>query len=174
MALVVAMSLCVDMGLHRRPSTGQVPEFRRRLWRRIWWCCFHRDRWIALGLGRPIRIHNRDCDVERVSASDLAEDTSSCQDLSDNARAGISAQSRSLPLFLHAVTLSICLDEVIAYQSQIATSPTSAMQLALCEAQLSSWREETTSFRDRDLSDTLRSGTKAAALFQCILNIMHQ
>lgn len=74
----VAISLCQILGLHRDPDSAKVnsvfPGCRRFIWRRLWWSCFFRDRWLSLTLGRPLRITLDDCDQPMPSAADLLSD----------------------------------------------------------------------------------------------------
>lgn len=74
----VAISLCQILGLHRDPDSAKVnsafPDRRRPIWRRLWWSCFFRDRWLSLTLGRPLRISLDDCDQPMPSAADLLGD----------------------------------------------------------------------------------------------------
>ncbi|KAK6371561.1 hypothetical protein LTS17_008812 [Exophiala oligosperma] len=70
----IAIGLCQVMGLHRKPRLAvSTPSAisRQRLFRRIWWSCFVRDRWLSVGLGRPMRINLEDCDVKFPSVEDL-------------------------------------------------------------------------------------------------------
>ncbi|KAB8218256.1 C6 transcription factor [Aspergillus novoparasiticus] len=73
-----AISLCQIMGLHRCPSSAwsdsSIPERQQRLWRRLWWSCFFRDRWLSLTMGRPLRIDMRDCDTVMPSSIDMLSD----------------------------------------------------------------------------------------------------
>lgn len=73
-----AISLCQIMGLHRCPSSAwsdsSIPERQQRLWRRLWWSCFFRDRWLSLTMGRPLRIDLRDCDTVMPSSVDMLSD----------------------------------------------------------------------------------------------------
>ena len=74
----IAISLSQSIGLHRRlrlvNSCYPIPKRRESIYRRIWWTCFVRDRWLSLAKGRPMRINVADCDVEEPSASDVAEE----------------------------------------------------------------------------------------------------
>ncbi|CAJ2509285.1 Uu.00g143110.m01.CDS01 [Anthostomella pinea] len=74
----IAISLSQTIGLNRDPDRGQyntrLSDRQRQLWRRIWWSCFFRDRWLSLGMGRPMRINIRDCDTPMPSAEDLTDD----------------------------------------------------------------------------------------------------
>ncbi|KAK5036637.1 hypothetical protein LTS07_002364 [Exophiala sideris] len=71
----IAISLCQSLGLHRhsqalRSGQRQPEELRRRLW----WTCVIRDRWVSLAKGRPMRIHQEDCDVPLPAAEDITKE----------------------------------------------------------------------------------------------------
>ncbi|OKL62038.1 hypothetical protein UA08_02938 [Talaromyces atroroseus] len=74
----VAVSLCQMLGLHRDPDSSKynssITDRQRRLWRRLWWTCFSRDRWLSLTLGRPLRIDLKDCDMPMPTPDDLLSD----------------------------------------------------------------------------------------------------
>lgn len=74
----IAISLCQVLGLHRDPDSAKLnsafPSRLRPIWRRLWWSCFFRDRWLSLTLGRPLRINLDDCDQPMPSAADLLSD----------------------------------------------------------------------------------------------------
>ncbi|GAB0134959.1 Cutinase transcription factor 1 alpha [Epichloe bromicola] len=67
----VAISLAHTIGLHRDPGTTTMSLSKQRLWKRIWWSCFMRDRLIALGMRRPTRIKDEDFDVPMLIESDF-------------------------------------------------------------------------------------------------------
>ena len=67
----VAVSLAHTIGLHRDPRTTGEPLRRQRLRKLLWWCCFMRDRMIALGMRRPKRIRSEDADVPMLTPSDF-------------------------------------------------------------------------------------------------------
>lgn len=67
----VAISLGHTIGLHRNPANTNMPPQRRKLWKRIWWSCFMRDRLIALGMRRPTRIKDEDFDVPMLVEDDF-------------------------------------------------------------------------------------------------------
>ena len=46
----------------------------KRLWKRIWWTLFTRDRSVAVALGRPCCINIQDSDVEMICADDFLDD----------------------------------------------------------------------------------------------------
>ncbi|KAJ5033347.1 uncharacterized protein L3040_008465 [Drepanopeziza brunnea f. sp. 'multigermtubi'] len=67
----VAISLAHTIGMHRDPSHSGMEPAKKRLWKRIWWSCFMRDRLIALGMRRPTRIKNEDFDVPPLEEADF-------------------------------------------------------------------------------------------------------
>jgi hypothetical protein len=76
--LGVAISLCQSIGLHRCSSavceTSPIPKQQQRLWRRLWWTCVFRDRWLSLTMGRPLRINMNDCNTMMPSPDDMLSD----------------------------------------------------------------------------------------------------
>ncbi|KAI1774181.1 transcription factor CTF1 [Hypoxylon cercidicola] len=67
----VAISLAHTIGLHRNPANTNMTPRKQKLWKRIWWSCFMRDRLIALGMRRPTRIKDEDYDVPMLDESDF-------------------------------------------------------------------------------------------------------
>ncbi len=67
----VAISLAHTIGLHRNPMSTTMPPSKQKLWKRIWWSCFMRDRLVALGMRRPTRIKDEDFDVPMLEESDF-------------------------------------------------------------------------------------------------------
>jgi hypothetical protein len=70
----VAMVVAQGSGMHRSVETSQLNKPDKRLWKRIWWTLFTRDRSVAVALGRPIGINTDDSDVEMVTEDDFIED----------------------------------------------------------------------------------------------------
>ena len=67
----VAISLAHTIGLHRNPANSVMSPPKQKLWKRIWWSCFMRDRLVALGMRRPTRIKDKDFDVPMLELSDF-------------------------------------------------------------------------------------------------------
>ncbi|KAI1098996.1 fungal-specific transcription factor domain-containing protein [Jackrogersella minutella] len=67
----VAISLAHTIGLHRNPANTNMTPRKQKLWKRIWWSCFMRDRLIALGMRRPTRIKDEDFDVPMLTEHDF-------------------------------------------------------------------------------------------------------
>jgi hypothetical protein len=73
-----AISLCQTMGLHRNlesiTAKNHFTQDNLRLFRRIWWSCFVRDRWLSLSHGWPMRIQLQYCDTPMPTVEDVTMD----------------------------------------------------------------------------------------------------
>ncbi|EAU37205.1 cutinase transcription factor 1 alpha [Aspergillus terreus NIH2624] len=70
----VAMVVAQGSGMHRSVESSQLSKPDKRLWKRIWWTLFTRDRSVAVALGRPIGINTDDSDVGMLTEDDFIED----------------------------------------------------------------------------------------------------
>lgn len=74
----ISVNLCQILGLYRNPDTTRynsaITDRQRHLWRRLWWTCLFRDRWLSLTMGRPMRIDLNDCNMPMPSAADVLSD----------------------------------------------------------------------------------------------------
>ncbi|KAL4803978.1 fungal-specific transcription factor domain-containing protein [Aspergillus unguis] len=70
----VAMVVAQGSGMHRSVESSQLTKPDKRLWKRIWWTLFTRDRSVAVALGRPIGINTDDADVGMLTEDDFVED----------------------------------------------------------------------------------------------------
>ena len=70
----VATIVAQGSGMHRSVEQSQLSRADKRLWKRIWWTLFTRDRSVAVALGRPIHINLDDSDVEMLTEEDFTED----------------------------------------------------------------------------------------------------
>ncbi|CZT08280.1 probable cutinase transcription factor 1 alpha [Rhynchosporium agropyri] len=70
----VATIVAQGSGMHRSVEGSQLSQADKRLWKRIWWTLFTRDRSVAVALGRPVHINTDDSDVEMVCEDDFIED----------------------------------------------------------------------------------------------------
>ena len=69
----VATIVAQGSGMHRSVEGSQLGKADKRLWKRIWWTLFTRDRSVAVALGRPVHINTDDSDVEMISEEDFVE-----------------------------------------------------------------------------------------------------
>lgn len=58
-----AVSHSMALGMHRTTISSQLPTGVKRLWRRIFWSVYIRDRHSAAATGRPYRISDHFCDT---------------------------------------------------------------------------------------------------------------
>ncbi|TQV96634.1 hypothetical protein V2A60_002980 [Cordyceps javanica] len=72
----VATIVAQGSGMHRSVEQSQLSKSDKRLWKRIWWTLFTRDRSVAVALGRPVGINLDDSDVEMLTEDDFIEDES--------------------------------------------------------------------------------------------------
>ncbi|ROT39459.1 cutinase transcription factor 1 alpha [Sodiomyces alkalinus F11] len=70
----VAAIVAQGSGMHRSVEQSQLSRSDKRLWKRIWWTLFTRDRSVAVALGRPVQINLDDSDVEMLTEDDFIED----------------------------------------------------------------------------------------------------
>jgi uncharacterized protein YdaU (DUF1376 family) len=70
----VATIVAHGSGMHRSVEQSQLSRSDKRLWKRIWWTLFTRDRSVAVALGRPVHINLDDSDVEMLTEDDFIED----------------------------------------------------------------------------------------------------
>jgi Fungal specific transcription factor domain/Fungal Zn(2)-Cys(6) binuclear cluster domain len=69
--LGIAVSLARTIGINCDTSESGMDLKTRKLWKRIWWCCFLRDRLIALGMRRPLRIPEKEFDLPMLELEDF-------------------------------------------------------------------------------------------------------
>ena len=73
----LAMITAQRSGMHRKVRETDLGEEDRKLWKRIWWTLFTRDRSIAIALHRPVLINPSKCDVEMICEDDFIESNNS-------------------------------------------------------------------------------------------------
>ncbi|ODV69365.1 hypothetical protein HYPBUDRAFT_159279 [Hyphopichia burtonii NRRL Y-1933] len=71
----VAVSLAQGFGFQRDINNApDLSSSEKKIWRRIWWCLFEKDRNVAIAFGRPNVIDLNDCDVPMLTLDDFNED----------------------------------------------------------------------------------------------------
>ncbi|KAK3378432.1 cutinase transcription factor 1 [Podospora didyma] len=119
----VAISLAHTIGLHRNPAAANMEPKRQKLWKRIWWSCFMRDRLIALGMRRPTRIKDEDFDVPMLEEGDfeiraLSDDNqllgSDCVVIQDT-----SLQMQLAQMCIQKAKLCICISHMLKAQYSV-------------------------------------------------------
>lgn len=119
----VSISLAQTIGLHRNPAKSSMDTKRQKLWKRIWWSCFMRDRLIALGMRRPTRIKHEDCDVPMLLEDDfeteglpaeLVRMLGGCPAVRDTAKRTTLAK-----LCIETAKLCLCISHVLSAQYSV-------------------------------------------------------
>lgn len=119
----VAISLAHTIGLHRNPEKSNMEPHRKRLWKRIWWSCFMRDRLVALGMRRPTRVKDEDYDVPMLTEDDFeirALDESitiipaDCTLIRD-----VQAQRQLAQMCIAKAKLALCISHVLSAQYSV-------------------------------------------------------
>ncbi|KAI0480600.1 putative C6 transcription factor [Xylariaceae sp. FL0804] len=91
----LAMRTCIDLGLHSKRSEAGLDPFIVQMRRRLFWSVYSLERTIAISLGRPQSIPDRQIDVELPS-----EDSRPSSPRSPSSLAGCRRPSLSLAISL--------------------------------------------------------------------------
>lgn len=115
-------------------TNTQLSTKDQRLWRRIWWCLFARDRVVAAALGRPMSINLDDCDVEMLEEQDFLED----EEQSEKSSA---LEPIHIKFFMQYVRLSAIMGMILSQQySELSkVRRTKLHGLAHAESALAAW-----------------------------------
>ncbi|KAF7719050.1 Cutinase transcription factor 1 alpha [Penicillium ucsense] len=130
----VAMVVAQGSGMHRSVETSQLNKPDKRLWKRIWWTLFTRDRSVAVALGRPIGINTDDSDVEMLTEDDFIEDEL-------DAPADYGPDPVHVQFFLQYVKLCEIMGLVLSQQYSVASKSRrmNAMDLTHSDMALADW-----------------------------------
>ncbi|KAF2705443.1 fungal-specific transcription factor domain-containing protein [Pleomassaria siparia CBS 279.74] len=97
-----SITLCVELGMHRKPTTHSPARDPRDLEirRRIFWSCYCLDRLTSILLGRTFAISDRDINVELPSEDPVFWDLTSTQPLANDGKGW-----SNISPFIHIVKL---------------------------------------------------------------------
>jgi hypothetical protein len=128
----VAISMAHTIGLHRNPNNSNMDPKKKKLWKRIWWCTFMRDRLVALGMRRPMRIRDSDCDVPMLEMDDfeygvLPEENTIVPRESTLLR-DMGMQRDLAEMCIQKAKLSLCISHVLSAQYSVLVSNQDASQ----------------------------------------------
>ncbi|KAI0967427.1 fungal-specific transcription factor domain-containing protein [Xylaria arbuscula] len=195
----VAISLGHTIGLHRNPANTNMSPQRRKLWKRIWWSCFMRDRLIALGMRRPTRIKDEDFDVPMLTEEDF-----DYEPLPDNVQVvgpectllrDVTMQRELAQMCIAKAKLSLCVSHMLKTQYSVLvctkTHPESTTQSTMmllpnkrldnmenivqCDRELTKWAEALPdSCKYRPLSSLdIQNGRGVIALQRNLLHMVY-
>ncbi|KAK3616708.1 Transcriptional activator of fatty acid utilization [Elasticomyces elasticus] len=138
----VAVMVAQGCGMHRSVEHSQLSRADKRLWKRIWWTLFTRDRSVAVALGRPTGINIEDSDVEIMSEDDFIDDE---EPAGAAAAQGYQPEFASDPIhvrfFLNYVKLCEIMGLVLAQQYSVASKSrrNNAIDLTHSDMALADW-----------------------------------
>ncbi|KAJ4354443.1 uncharacterized protein N0V89_006180 [Didymosphaeria variabile] len=116
----VATSVAHTIGLHRNPDKTNMDSKRTKLWKRIWWSTYMRDRLIALGMRRPTRIKSEDFDVPMLTLDDFEiaaiPDSVSCVPTDCRAARDVGLQRQLAIMCIEKARLCLCISHVLSKQ----------------------------------------------------------
>jgi hypothetical protein len=116
----VATSVAHTIGLHRNPERSNMDAKRTKLWKRIWWSTYMRDRLIALGMRRPTRIKTEDYDVPMMTLDDFEliaiPDSVTCVPADCTIARDINQQKELAIMCIEKAKLCLCISHVLSKQ----------------------------------------------------------
>ncbi|KAK8159679.1 fungal-specific transcription factor domain-containing protein [Phyllosticta citrichinensis] len=130
----VAIVVAQGSGMHRSVEGSQLNRADKRLWKRIWWTLFSRDRSVAVALGRPVAIDPEDSDVEMISEDDFIEDD-------PDRPAEFNPDPVHVQFFINYVKLCEIMGLVLSQQYSVASKfrRTNAIDLTHSDMALADW-----------------------------------
>jgi hypothetical protein len=130
----VAIVVAQGSGMHRSVEGSQLTRTDKRLWKRIWWTLYSRDRSVAVALGRPVAIDPEDSDVEMVSEDDFIDDES-------DHGAEFPPDPVHVQFFINYVKLSEIMGLVLSQQYSVASKHrrANAIDLTHSDMALADW-----------------------------------
>ncbi|KAJ4983702.1 cutinase transcription factor 1 beta [Stagonosporopsis vannaccii] len=116
----VATSVAHTIGLHRNPDNTNLDSKRVKLWKRIWWSTYMRDRLIALGMRRPTRIKSEDFDVPMLTLDDFEiapiPDSITCIPADCKVARDADVQRQLAVMCIEKARLCLCISHVLSKQ----------------------------------------------------------
>lgn len=116
----VATSVAHTIGLHRNPDRSNMSLKKTKLWKRIWWSTYMRDRLIALGMRRPTRIKTEDYDVPMLTLDDFdiraIPESVSCVPSDCHVARDITKQRTLAMMCIEKAKLCLCISHVLSKQ----------------------------------------------------------
>jgi hypothetical protein len=140
-----AINLATSVGMHRTTVGTVMTPSDRKLWRRIWWCIYYRDRQGSMVINRPIRTdYDREIDVEMLSDEDFDSD----KDHNEIHPCCGKFDPQQVALVVHMVKLADLVPRIADCRMSLIRNPGSAQLIAECDNLLDEW--------ERQVPDTLR------------------
>lgn len=170
----VSLTVAQGIGLHRSVDNSQMPDIDKRMWKRVWWSLFVRDRWAAVALGRPVLINLEDSDVPMITLDDFNED--------EPGRPSPYPPNKLQSLyFIHTVKLSkimgIVLNQHYSVDAEIMRRKNKIPSVSHCDMAMVSWMQALPSELIYRVADTTTHNFFTALLhaqYYTILCLVHR
>ncbi|EKG19593.1 hypothetical protein MPH_03457 [Macrophomina phaseolina MS6] len=187
----VATSVAHTIGLHRNPDKANMDPRRIKLWKRIWWSTYMRDRLIALGMRRPTRIKDEDYDVPLLTLDDFeiaaVPENISCVPADCAIARDVALQRQLAICCIQKAKLCLCISHVLSKQycvlnnnQGLLNDRTTMMLLPKkldpqksdvkhCDAELKKWQDE---LPEEAQYEEASSGNKSIDLHKSLLHMV--
>ncbi|KKY23987.1 putative c6 transcription factor [Diplodia seriata] len=187
----VATSVAHTIGLHRNPDKANMDPKRVKLWKRIWWSTYMRDRLIALGMRRPTRIKDEDYDVPLLTLDDFeiaaVPDSISCIPADCVVARDVALQRQLAICCIQKAKLCLCISHVLSKQycvlnnnQGLLNDRTTMMLLPKkldpqksdvkhCDVELKKWKEE---LPEEAKYEEASSGNRSIDLHKSLLHMV--
>lgn len=120
----LALSVAQTMGLHREPTSRCGSERTQHLRRRMWWSLYIRDRLLALGTRRPMRIRDDSFNVVMLTLDDFDVHLACGSEYGRSLTTDLEETSRTALMCIELAKLSICIGHVLSSQyTTLRTQP---------------------------------------------------
>lgn len=120
----LALSVAQTMGLHREPTPRCGPDRIQHLRRRLWWSLYIRDRLLALGTRRPMRIRDDSFNVTMLTLDDFDVHLVCESDQGRSLTPDVEETTRLALMCIELAKLSICIGNVLSSQyTTLKTQP---------------------------------------------------
>ncbi|GME31226.1 hypothetical protein GTA08_BOTSDO05317 [Neofusicoccum parvum] len=188
----VATSVAHTIGLHRNPDKANMDPKRIKLWKRIWWSTYMRDRLIALGMRRPTRIKDEDYDVPMLTLDDFeiaaVPDSISCIPADCVVARDVAMQRQLAICCIQKARLCLCISHVLSKQycvlnnnQGLLNDRTTMMLLPKkldpqksdvkhCDVELKKWQDE---LPDEARYEEASSGNRSIDLHKSLLHMVY-
>lgn len=163
----VAIGLAQGFGIHRDVSRSPLTTVEKKVWRRVWWCLFEKDRNVAIAFGRPVVIDLSDCDVPMLTLEDFDED-----DPDTGVKSPYPVNEKQALYFIHLVKLAEITGIILRHQYTVkAESMKKKNKFSIiqhCDMLMGIWFTNLPPLLTFSLNDELKQD-----FFNCLLNAQY-
>lgn len=185
----LAFDIARNMGLHREPIAKYASHHVQRFRRRLWWSLYIRDRLIALGTRRPMRIHDNDFDVAMLTLDDFDLGDATDSDQGRSLMPSFDETKSTALMCVQLARLCVCIGRVTSSQyTTLTRSPNiphtmmilsrpdelGADEFERCDKTLDEWLAELEKNVQRDVaSSQLNDQQSCSEVHWAMLNIAY-